>query len=50
MVSNTTATGVPFVLEIKTHLKTDYYENIAVVATGRLGNSRKGFGVFTDTG
>lgn len=40
---------MPFVLNIKIHLKTDCYDNIEIVATGAMGNSQIRFGDFTDT-
>jgi hypothetical protein len=49
MASNTKASGMPFVLEMKNHLKTDCCDNIEIVATGAMGNSQKRFGDFTDT-
>jgi hypothetical protein len=49
MASNTKASGMPLVLEMKIHLKTDCYDNIEFVATGAMGNSQNWFGVFTDT-
>jgi hypothetical protein len=49
MVSITKASGMPFVLEMKTHLKTDYCDNFEFVATGAMGNSQNRFGDFTDT-
>jgi hypothetical protein len=49
MASNTKASGMPFVLEMKIHLKTDSCDNIEIVTMGAMGNSQNRFGDFTDT-
>jgi len=41
---------MPFVLLIKILLITNNYIDIETVTTGEMGNSRREFGVFTDTG
>jgi hypothetical protein len=50
IVSGLRANDVPFVLKIINRLITNCYSNIENVTAGAMGNSRRGFGVFTDIG
>jgi len=48
MATHLTANDMPFVLLNRKRLKTYCYNKFEIVAAGAMGNSRKGFGDFTD--